>query len=53
MVLSCPRDDRCSRQLIAFSFERRPRLGQTPRRCHDHRSRVSYLGEQARGEMDG
>jgi hypothetical protein len=21
-------------------------------RCHDHRSRVSYLGEQARGELD-
>ena len=32
MVRGGPRDDRSSRQLITFSLERRPRLGQTPRR---------------------
>ena len=39
MVLGCPRGDRSSRQLIAFSLERRPRLGQTPRRwAHEEES---------------
>jgi hypothetical protein len=29
MVLGCPGGDRSSHQLIAFSLERRPRLGHT------------------------